>query len=119
MQNKGFVRFFAISLALVCLFYLSFTFVTNYWDKQAKEIAQGDSQKYYEYLEEISGEEKWQQTAVEVSPLLQQAKLGIEQSKQSEKIVKAERLPSVALIAGDHLDGPVTIEVPPINKNFN
>ena len=59
MQNKGFVRFFAISLALVCLFYLSFTFVTNYWDKQAKEIAQGDSQKYYEYLEEISGEEKW------------------------------------------------------------
>ena len=40
MQNKGFVRFFAISLALVCLFYLSFTFVTNYWDKQAKEIAQ-------------------------------------------------------------------------------
>lgn len=59
MQNKGFVRFFAISLALVCLFYLSFTFVTNYWDKQAKEIAQGDSQKYYDYLEEISGEEKW------------------------------------------------------------
>lgn len=67
----------------------------------------------------VSGEEKWQQTAVEVSPLLQQAKLGIEQSKQSEKIVKAERLPSIALIAGDHLDGPVTIEVPPINKNFN
>ena len=67
----------------------------------------------------VSGEEKWQQTATEVSPLLQQAKLGIEQSKQSEKIVKAERLPSVALIAGDHLDGPVTIEVPPINKNFN
>nr|WP_321520763.1 TolC family protein [uncultured Macellibacteroides sp.] len=67
----------------------------------------------------VSGEEKWQQTATEVSPLLQQAKLGIEQSKQSEKIVKAERLPSIALIAGDHLDGPVTIEVPPINKNFN
>lgn len=59
MQNKGFVRFFAIALALVCLFYLSFTFVTNYWDRQAKEFAQGDSQKYYEYLEEISGEEKW------------------------------------------------------------
>lgn len=59
MQNKGFIRFFAISLALVCLFYLSFTFVTNYWDREAKEIAQGDRQKYYEYLDEISGEEKW------------------------------------------------------------
>ena len=45
MQNKGFVRFFAISLALVCLFYLSFTFVTNYWDKQAKEIAQAEIDK--------------------------------------------------------------------------
>ena len=29
MQNKGFVRLIAILLALVCLFYLSFTFVTN------------------------------------------------------------------------------------------
>ena len=31
----------------------------------------------------------------------------------------AERLPSVALFAGDKLDGPITIEVPPINKNLN
>ena len=59
MQNKGFVRLFAVALALVCLFYLSFSFVTNYWDKQAREVAQGDSQKYFEYLDEISGEEKW------------------------------------------------------------
>ncbi|MBP7487357.1 MAG: TolC family protein [Parabacteroides sp.] len=56
---------------------------------------------------------------LESSPLLQQAKLGIKESRHNEKIVNAERLPSVALIAGDHLDGPITIEVPPINKNFN
>lgn len=67
----------------------------------------------------ISNEVDWQVTALESSPLLQQAKLGIEESIHNEKIVNAERLPSVALIAGDHLDGPITIEVPPINKNFN
>ncbi|MFV0271194.1 MAG: TolC family protein [Macellibacteroides fermentans] len=67
----------------------------------------------------ISNEVDWQVTALESSPLLQQAKLGIEESRHNEKIVNAERLPSVALIAGDHLDGPITNEVPPINKNFN
>ena len=67
----------------------------------------------------ISNEVDWQVTALESSPLLQQAKLGIKESIHNEKIVNAERLPSVALIAGDHMDGPITIEVPPINKNFN
>ncbi len=59
MQNKGFVRVFAIALALVCLFYLSFSFVTNYWDTQAKDAAQGNDQKYYEYLDSIAGENVW------------------------------------------------------------
>ena len=30
MQNKGFVKVFAILLTLVCVFYLSFSFVTRY-----------------------------------------------------------------------------------------
>ena len=29
MQNKGFVKVFAILLTLVCVFYLSFSFVTR------------------------------------------------------------------------------------------
>lgn len=70
-------------------------------------------------MPEIAGETLWQQAAGESSLALKQAKLGIEQSQINEKIVNAERLPSVALVAGDHLDGPITIEVPPINKNFN
>ena len=46
-------------------------------------------------------------------------KLNIKQSEYNERIAKAERLPSIALFAGDKLDGPITIEVPPINKNLN
>ena len=30
MQNKGFVRVFAILLTLVCVFYLSFSFVPSF-----------------------------------------------------------------------------------------
>ena len=35
MQNKGFVKVFAVLLTLVCVFYLSFSFVTRYHMNQA------------------------------------------------------------------------------------
>ena len=38
-------------LALVCAFYLSFSFVTAHYNKQAKEYAAGDSVKEYQYLD--------------------------------------------------------------------
>ncbi|MBO4906830.1 MAG: protein translocase subunit SecDF [Bacteroidaceae bacterium] len=38
MQNKGFVKVFAVLLSLVCLFYLSFSFVTRHYDGIADEI---------------------------------------------------------------------------------
>lgn len=31
----------------------------------------------------------------------------------------AARLPGISVVAADHLDGPVTIEVPALNNNFN
>ena len=39
MQNKGIVKTFAVLLALVCIFYLSFSFVTNYHENKAAKIA--------------------------------------------------------------------------------
>jgi hypothetical protein len=36
-----------------------------------------------------------------------------------EKLARAEIRPNVALIATNHFDGPITIEVPTINKNYN
>lgn len=59
MQNKGFVRLLAALLMLVCLFYLSFTFVTNHYDKKAKEYAKGDNQEYYNFMDSVSGEKVW------------------------------------------------------------
>lgn len=41
MQNiKGAIRIFAILMALSCVFYLSFTFVTRNWEKKAKTYAE-------------------------------------------------------------------------------
>ena len=44
MQNKGFVKFFALLLTLVCLFYLSFSFVTNHYESKAEALAQTEGQ---------------------------------------------------------------------------
>jgi SecD/SecF fusion protein len=59
MQNKGLVRLFAIALTLVCLFYLSFSVVTNSYSKKAIEFAHGDKMKEYNYLDSISSEKVW------------------------------------------------------------
>ncbi len=56
MQNKGFIRFFAIALALACLFQLSFTFVSQRIQSKAKKYAQGDANKELRYLDSIANE---------------------------------------------------------------
>ena len=61
----------------------------------------------------------WQQLAENEAPAVKQSALAVEMSQKNEKMVRAERLPSVALVAANHFDGPITIEVPVIDKNFN
>ncbi|NSW45834.1 MAG: protein translocase subunit SecDF [Bacteroidales bacterium] len=56
MQNKGFIKFFAVALALAAIFQLSFTFVVRKVQNDAKEYAQGDPQKEYRYLDSIANE---------------------------------------------------------------
>ena len=45
MQNKGFVKVFAVLLTLVCLFYLSFSVVTNHFENKAEQLAQTEGQE--------------------------------------------------------------------------
>ncbi len=44
MQNKGFVKVFAVLLTLVCLFYLSFSVVTNHFEGKVEKLAQTEGQ---------------------------------------------------------------------------
>ena len=57
MQNKGLIKFFAILFALVCIYQLSFTFVSSNIEGKAKAFAKGDSKKELSYLDSI-GKEK-------------------------------------------------------------
>ena len=64
-------------------------------------------------------EAEWQQESDAHNLSLQQAQASVRLSEQQVKQERAQRLPHIALVAADHLDGPVTIEVPVLNKNFN
>jgi len=52
MQNKGFVKVFAVLLTLVCLFYLSFSFVTRHHMSKAAEHPKGEAH----YLDSMQNE---------------------------------------------------------------
>ena len=64
-------------------------------------------------------EQFWQAEATDNSPALQRSQLGIAMSEQKVKLEKSARRPSVALIAEEHLDGPITFEIPNLDKNIN
>lgn len=57
MENKGAIRFFAIVLALVVVYQLSFTFFAYKVEKDAEKFAQGDPVQERRYLDSIAEEE--------------------------------------------------------------
>jgi len=56
MQNKGFVKIFAILLALVCAYYLSFSLVNKRVEWKAEKMAMGDQAKLTYYLDSLETE---------------------------------------------------------------
>lgn len=57
-------------------------------------------------------ENDWQMMASQSNVGLQQAQLAMKMNEQKVKLERSELLPKIALVAGEHLDGPITIEVP-------
>ena len=64
-------------------------------------------------------EAAWQSRSTNTSPLLEQSRLNIGIAQQKERIAKSELLPKVAIVAANNFDGPITFELPPIDKNLN
>jgi SecD/SecF fusion protein len=54
MQGKGFIKFMAILLGIVCLYSLSFNLVTYNVEKDAKAFAKGDAVKEKAYLDSMA-----------------------------------------------------------------
>ncbi len=53
MQNKGFIRVFAILLALAGLYSLSFTYFSSKAERDANKYAQGDFEKRKEFMDSV------------------------------------------------------------------
>lgn len=64
-------------------------------------------------------ENEWQDMARANNILLKQTQTAIQLNEQKVKQERAERLPHISIVAADHLDGPITIEVPALDNNFN
>ena len=64
-------------------------------------------------------ENDWQEMACDNNITLQQSQIAIKMNEQKVKQERSELLPHIAVVAADHLDGPITIEVPVLNNNFN
>lgn len=61
----------------------------------------------------------WQQEAYANAPSLNLASSGVDLSRKAEALVRSERLPKVGINAGWTIDGPILVEVPPINRNLS
>lgn len=64
-------------------------------------------------------EDYWQELTAGSSLELHAIDKSRQISEKSLKLDQASRLPSVGIVLGDHLTGPVTFEIPAINKNYN
>lgn len=67
----------------------------------------------------VRDEAAWHNEAEECSPSLRLAASNLDISRKAERIVRAERLPKVGINAGWSIDGPILVEVPPINRNLS
>lgn len=65
------------------------------------------------------GEAQWQQLASVNSPELEMASVNTDMARQQEKIARSELLPKVQVVAQNNFNGPITFELPPIDKNLN
>ncbi len=64
-------------------------------------------------------EEEWQKMAATNNIVLKQTETAIRINEQAERQERSGLIPQIAIVAADHLDGPITIEVPTLNNNFN
>ena len=65
------------------------------------------------------GEAHWQEAATAGSPQLKMAAVNEQMAHQRVKLSRSEMLPKVALVAQNNFNGPITFELPPIDKNLN
>jgi outer membrane protein TolC len=70
-------------------------------------------------LPDKGGEASWFNTTLTNSTELKALDLQQTLNDQQRRLLKAERLPKIGLVAGDKFSGPIDFEIPVINNNYN
>jgi outer membrane protein TolC len=70
-------------------------------------------------LPAVSSRAYWTETALANSRAVKALDIRDDINAQQSRIIKSNYLPHIGIIAGNNFDGPITFEVPPINKNLN
>lgn len=63
--------------------------------------------------------ESWQEIAADASPEMKVSGINADMALTKQKLVRSERLPQIAVVAYENFNGPITFEIPPIDKNLN
>ncbi len=66
-----------------------------------------------------TGAASWQSAAAQSSPDLKISDLNADIATVQHKLVKSDLLPKIAVVAHENFNGPITFEIPPIDKNLN
>lgn len=61
----------------------------------------------------------WQEIAADSSPEMKVSGINTDMALTRQKLVRSERLPKIAVVAYENFNGPITFEIPPIDKNLN
>ncbi len=70
-------------------------------------------------LPTVENQRSWLERSFNISPTLKLLDQQAELNSLQRRLLKAERMPHIGLVAADSFNGPVTFEIPPLNKNFN
>lgn len=106
MQNKGFVKVFAVLLTLICVFYLSFSFVTRYYTNKAEEITQTQGAEAGDrYMDSVLNERVWLGAYTLKQCREMEIGLGLD-LKGGMNVILEVSVPDVIKVLADHKTDP-------------
>lgn len=79
---------------------------------------QPDTTELFRLTVEKRDEAEWIRE-IPLTPSVRLADIKIEQEKNRIELLRAEKRPRISLHAANDLNGPILIEVPPLNNNFS
>ncbi len=106
MQNKGIVKFVTLLLVLVCIFYLSFSFVTSHYENKAAAMGEEAGQ---EYLDSIMNEKVY--LGIYSLKQCREMEIGLGLDlKGGMNVVLEVSVPDVISVLADHKTDPAFVK---------